>query len=162
MRSLVGSISPLQPSARLTIGAALACLLAGCQSGPPPPSSASSPASIDAVRSKVAAALEREGFEVQETADGLRATSAAERFTKCVPVLVGGSSGSESSRKMVRVDERSATAIVHFTASDGGTRSTWDTSYSGRYYNIIRNDHFTRACEPTGALEALLVSAVTG
>ena len=31
-----------------------------------------------------------------------------------------------------------------------------------RYYNIIRNDHFTRACDSTGALEALLVTAVTG
>ncbi len=150
------------PRARLTGSLVLAGLLAGCQAGPPPPLTASSTASVDTVSGKVMAALEREGFDVQETADGLRATSDAERFTKCVPVLVGGSSGSESSRKMVRVDERSATAIVHFTGSDGGTRVDWDTSYSGRYYNIIRNDHFTRDCEPTGALEALLVTAVSG
>lgn len=162
MRSLTKSIARLQPTARLTCGVVLAGLLASCQAGPPPPLSASSPAPIDTVRNKVTAALEREGLEVQQTADGLRATSDAERFTKCVPVLVGGSSGSESSRKMVRVDEPSATAIVRFTASDGGTRAEWDTSYRGRYYNIIRNDHFTRTCEPTGALEALLVAAVTG
>ncbi|MEZ5864458.1 MAG: hypothetical protein R3D25_10485 [Geminicoccaceae bacterium] len=99
---------------------------------------------------------------MEQTADGLRATSDAVRFTKCGPVLVGGSSGSDSSRKMVRVDERSATALVRFTSSDGGTRADWDTSYSGSYYDINRNNHFTRACEGTGALEALLVAAVTG
>lgn len=162
MRCLSRFLVRLRTIAGLTGSVVLTCLLASCQAGSPPPLSATSPASIDTVRGKVTAALEREGLEVQETADGLRATSNAERFTKCVPVLVGGSSGSESSRKMVRVDERSATAIVHFTASDGGTRADWDTSYSGRYYNIIRNDHFSRACEPTGALETLLVTAVTG
>lgn len=162
MHALARSIARLQPTARLTGSVALACLLAGCQAGPPPPLSASSPASIDTVRGNVAAALEREGFAIEQTADGLRATSDAERFTKCVPVLVGGASGSDSSRKMVRVNERSAKALVRFTPSDGGTRADWDTSYSGRYFNIIRNDHFTRACEATGALEALLMAAVAG
>ena len=71
-------------------------------------------------------------------------------------------SGSDSSRKMARAAERSATALVRFTSSDGGTRADWNTSYSGRYYDIVRNDHFTRDCEGTGALEALLVAAVTG
>ncbi|HRY22893.1 MAG: hypothetical protein H6852_10725 [Geminicoccaceae bacterium] len=145
----------------MTCGVALAYLLAGCQAAPPP-LSASSPAPVDTVRSNVAAALEREGLVVEKTAGGLRATSDAERFTKCVPVLVGGSSGSDSSRKMIRVDERSATAIVRFTSRDGGTRADWHTSYSGRYYDIIRNDHFTKGCEGTGTLEALLTAAVAG
>lgn len=60
------------------------------------------------------------------------------------------------------MDERSATAIVRFTSRDGGTRADWHTSYSGRYYDIIRNDHFTKGCEGTGTLEALLTAAVAG
>ena len=150
------------PGPRLTWAIVLAGLVAGCQAGPPPPLSAASPASIDTVRGDVATVLEREGLTVEQTADGLRATSDAARFTRCRPVLVSGASGSDSSRKMARAAERSATALVRFTSSDGGTRADWNTSYSGRYYDIVRNDHFTRDCEGTGALEALLVAAVTG
>lgn len=143
-------------------GVLVAMLLAGCAAGPPPPFSAMSAAPIDTVKADVAAALERGGVKVERTADGLRASSDSVRFTSCVPVLVGGSGGSGSSRKMIRVDQRSATALVRFAPSDGGTRADWSTSYSGRYHNSIRNDSFTRACDGTGALEALLATAVAG
>lgn len=157
-----GWIKRPAPAPGVLVVLALAMLLAGCAAGPPPPFSAMSAAPIDTVEASVAAALERDGAKVERTAEGLRATSDSVRFTSCVPVLVGGSGGSGSSRKMIRVDQRSATALVRFAPSDGGTRADWSTSYSGRYHNSIRNDSFTRACDGTGALEALLATAVAG
>ena len=145
----------------MVAGGALVAL-AGCATGPPPPLWATSTAPVEAVRSRVSAALEQDGLEVEATPDGLRVASDAARFTRCRPVLVGGSSGSDSSRKMVRVEQRRGEARVHFTPAGEGTRVDWATSYAGRYRNSIRNDHFTRACEGTGALEALLAAAVAG
>ncbi len=145
----------------MVAGGALVAL-AGCTTGPPPPLSASSTAPVEVVQSRLSAALEREGLEVEETPDGLLATSDSVRFTRCRPVLVGGSSGNNRSRKMARVEQRSAEARVHFAPGGAGTRIAWATSYAGRYRNSVRNDYFTRACEGTGALEELLAAAVAG
>lgn len=141
--------------------ASLVALLAGCQEGPPPPESASSAAPEQSVESRVEAALRSNGLTVEQTANGLRATSTSDRFARCDAVEVSGDTSS-SSRQFTSPESVSATALVTFTPSAGGTQATWQTSYSGNYLNRESNEPFERPCEGTGALEDLLQSAVDG
>ncbi|MEZ5864459.1 MAG: hypothetical protein R3D25_10490 [Geminicoccaceae bacterium] len=143
------------------VAAALTVLLAGCQEGPPPPESAASAAPEQSVESRVEAALRSNGLTVEQTANGLRATSSSDRFARCDAVEVGGGDSS-SARQFTPPESVSATALVTFTPSGSGTAATWQTSYSGNYLNRESNESFERPCEGTGALEDLLQKAVDG
>ena len=151
-------MSPFKQGLLLT---ATLTLLAGCVEGPPPPESASTAAPEGSVESRVETALRRNGFTVEETASGLRATSSADRFVRCDAVLVGGGDSS-SSRQFTPPESVTSTAEVTFTPSGKGTQATWQTSYNGRYLDREDNEPFERSCEGTGALEDLLQSAVDG
>ncbi len=143
------------------VAAILAVLLAGCQEGPPPPESAASAAPEQSVESRVETALRGNGLTVEETANGLRATSISDRFARCDAVEVGGGDSS-SARQFTPPESVSATADITFTPSGSGTEATWQTSYSGNYLNRENNEPFERACEGTGALEELIQKAVDG
>ncbi|MEZ5866953.1 MAG: hypothetical protein R3D25_23795, partial [Geminicoccaceae bacterium] len=121
------------------VAATLAVLLAGCQEGPPPPESAASAAPEQSVESRVEAALRSNGLTVEQTANGLRATSSSDRFARCDAVEVGGGD-SGSSRQFTPPESVSATALVTFTPSGSGTAATWQTSYSGNYLNRESNE----------------------
>lgn len=143
------------------VAATLTVLLAGCQEGPPPPESAASAGSEQSVESRVEAALRSNGLTVEETANGLRATSTSDRFARCDAVEVGGGDSS-SARQFTPPESVSATADITFSPSGSGTEATWQTSYSGNYLNRENNEPFERPCEGTGALEDLLQKAVDG
>lgn len=143
------------------VAATLAVLLAGCQEGPPPPESAASAAPEQSVESRVETALRGNGLTVEETANGLRATSDSDRFARCDAVEVGGGDSS-SARQFTPPESVSATADITFTPSGSGTEATWQTSYSGNYLNRENNEPFERPCEGTGALEDLIQKAVDG
>lgn len=143
----------------LPIAAAL--VVAACQpAGPPPPSSASSALAPDAVVAELASSLQAQGFEVETTADGLRASSNDAAFTRCLPVNVRDGSG-DGRRVFTQVDTRQAIAVVRAAPDATGAEVSWSTSYSGRYRNRVDNNWFERACDGTGELERLLQSTVT-
>jgi len=138
----------------------LLALLAACETGPPPPTAARTSEPVAAAIRDVAANLEGEGLAVERTGDGLRVTSKAEGFTSCRPVNVHDDSGDSTRNVFTPVSETQATAEIHFTPIEPGTRVDWQTSYSGRYHNRVNNTWFERECEGTGRLERLLESAV--
>ena len=146
----------------LRVATPLLVLVAGCETSPPPPGAARTSEPVAAAIDDVATTLEAEGLNVERTADGLRATSAAPGFTRCDPVNVRDGSGDGTRNVFTPVSERQAVADIHFTPIDPGTRVSWQTSYSGRYHNRVNNTWFERSCDGTGSLERLLESAVQG
>ena len=147
---------------RLGIGLALAMMLAACApAGPPPPSTVSTSLAADAAQAQLAAALEQQGFAVEQVPGGLTAISSNPDFAKCLPVNVSDGSG-DGRRQFTQVQERRAMASVRFTPGAAGTDVSWSTRYSGRYLNRVNNVWFERLCEGTGELERLLQSTLAG
>ena len=147
---------------RLPVLVPILALVAACETGPPPPGAATTSEPVEPAIDDVASTLEREGLNVERTADGLRATSDASGFTRCDPANVRDDSGDGTRRVFTPVSEEQAEAEIQFTPTDAGTRVSWQTSYSGRYHNRVDNTWFERSCEGTGSLERLLESAVQG
>jgi len=145
---------------RLGIGLALAMMLAACApAGPPPPSTVSTSLAADAAQAQLAAALEQQGFAVEQVPGGLTAISSNPDFAKCLPVNVSDGSG-DGRRVFTQVQERRAMASVRFTPGAAGTDVSWSTRYSGRYLNRVNNTFFERVCTGTGELERLLATAL--
>jgi hypothetical protein len=69
--------------------------------------------------------------------------------------------GGDDRRVFTQVSERRGVVEIGFVG-DGRTTANWQTTFSGRYVNRVNNTTFERACSSTGALEALIVRALSG
>ncbi len=145
-----------------SISVALALLVSACESSPPPTGGAVARMPLEPTIEALATALEREGFTVQRTEQGLRATTTSPEFTRCDPVNVRDGSGDGSRNVFTSVSESRAEAAVRFTGGDTRTQVTWQTSYTGRYHNRVNNTWFERPCRGTGRLGRLLESSLGG
>ena len=140
------------------LAACLVVLLTACQTTPPPPRSATSELAPDGARERVADALGGAGLSVEQTPDGLRATTRSARFVDCPPVTV---SGGDERRLFTPVDERRGVVDIRF-AGNGRTTASWQTSFTGRYQNRVNNTSFERPCASTGQLEGMIARALGG
>jgi hypothetical protein len=146
----------------LSLASALAVLLSACATTPPPPAGTTTSLGIDAAVERLAQSASAEGLTIERETDGVTVRTDNRQFINCRPVSVGGGGGEGSRNVFTPVDERRATADVRLASVGGQTQATWQTSFTGRYRNRVNNTTFERACESTGALEALFVRSLAG
>lgn len=142
------------------VAAAMAVLLAGCVSAPPPSSRVVS-ADPTTVRERVQMAMRADGLVATVRDDGTivaRSLQVPGDWARCPPVLVGRG-GSNESKRMVTVRSRRVSLRVVLTPVGQATTIDVDADFSGAYDNPETAASFDRACRSTGVLEARLLAA---